>query len=97
MPILLCSLMDDSSSTCPVPFPLLLMKVEVDDILQDLLEDDLDLPTRQFGHDVCQILDGLRLHSIVLRLNLLHVGLSDLCCCFFIGVEVDIAGEYEFA
>lgn len=97
MPILLCSLMDYSSSTCTVPFPLLLMEVEVDDVLQDLLEDDLDLTTRQLGHDVCQILDGLRLDSIVLGLDLLHVGLSDLCCCFFIGVEVDVTGEYEFA
>lgn len=89
--------MDDRRSTRPVPLPLLLVEVEVDDVLQDLLEDDLHLVAGQLGHDVCQILDGLGLHSVVLRLNLLHVGLPDLGGCFFIGVEVDVAREDELA
>ena len=84
--------MDDRGSTRPVPFPLLLMEIEVDDVLQNLLEDDLHLIAGQLWHDVCQILDGLRLDSVVLGLNLLHVGLSDLGGCLFIGVEVDVAG-----
>ena len=95
--VLLGSLVDHCGRTGPVAFPLLLVQVEVDDVLQDLLEDDLHLPARQFGHDVCQVLDGLGLHRVVLGLDLLHVGLSDEGGGLFIGVEVDVSGEDELA
>jgi hypothetical protein len=87
---------DHSCSTCSISFTLLLGYIEVGNVLKNFLVDDLHLFTRQLRYYFCQILDGLRLDCIVLRLDLLHECLSHNVGDLLISVKVNLARQYEF-
>jgi hypothetical protein len=87
---------DDCSGAGTITFTLLFWQVEGGDVLEDLLENELDLVAGEAGDDVCEVLDGFRLHCVVFRLDLFHEGLLDGLGDLGVGFQVDLSCQDYF-